>query len=77
MCDILKVSDVWSFEELINSSETSIIIVIIVVNYYGDGLYFYVMTTTISPVLYVILQCDIICQQEVKSNFLLLNLRGL
>ena len=40
LCDILKVSDIWSFEELINSSETSIIIVIIIVNYYANGLYF-------------------------------------
>ena len=40
LCDILKVSDIGSFEELINSSETSIIIVIIIVNYYANGLYF-------------------------------------
>ena len=38
--DILKVSDMWSYEELVNSSETSVIIVIIVVNYYANGLYF-------------------------------------
>lgn len=38
-------------------------------DYIFDGI------ATISPVLYVILQCDIICQQEVVC-FLLLNLRG-
>ena len=40
LCDILKVSDMWSYEELVNSSETSVIIVIIVVHYYANGLYF-------------------------------------